>query len=66
MSTGATIASKENPDSGLLSSGSLIGRKLVEKCNISKNIDVEVNSIFQVPSNHMTFEMLIELKEKIE
>lgn len=66
LSTGGTIASKRNPETGLLSAGVFSGEELSNMCDLPANIDVEVQSVFQIPSNHMTFEHLFTLKEKIE
>lgn len=66
LSTGGTIASKRNPETGLLTAGVLSGNELAEMCELPNGIDVEVHSVFQVPSNHMNFDMLITLKGKIE
>lgn len=66
ISTGGTIASKKNPETGLLTAGVRTGQELSEMCDLPKNIEVEVISVFQIPSNHMTFEYLMILKNKIE
>lgn len=66
ISTGGTIASKVNPETGLLTAGLMTGEELSEKCDLPDLIDVEVISVFQIPSNRMTFPDLVVLKEKIE
>ncbi|MCZ2258600.1 asparaginase [Sporosarcina sp. G11-34] len=66
LSTGGTIASKRNPETGLLTAGVMSGEELSNMCDLPSNIDVEVQSVFQIPSNHMTFEHLFTLKDKIE
>ncbi|WP_100011599.1 asparaginase [Lentibacillus sediminis] len=66
LSTGGTIASKRNPETGLLTAGVMSGEELSKMCELPSYIDVEVISVFQIPSNHMTFDHLITLKEKIE
>ncbi|MGN7296004.1 asparaginase [Ferdinandcohnia sp. SAFN-114] len=66
LSTGGTIASKRNPVTGLLTAGVMSGEELSEMCDLPSYIDVDVLSVFQIPSNHMTFGHLITLKEKIE
>ncbi|MEH7342406.1 asparaginase [Bacillus sp. JJ1532] len=66
LSIGGTIASKINPDTGLLTAGVLTGEELSQMCNLPPNINVEVISVFQIPSNHMTFGHLEILKDKIE
>jgi len=66
LSTGGTIASKRNPETGLLTAGVMTGEELSSMCDLPSHIEVEVISVFQIPSNHMTFEYLVTLKEKIE
>lgn len=66
LSTGGTIASKKNPETGLLTAGVMSGEELSKNCNLPSHINVKVISVFQIPSNHMTFKHLIILKEKIE
>lgn len=66
LSTGGTIASKRNPDTGLLTAGVMSGQELSEKCDMPSNVEIEIISVFQIPSNHMTFEHLVKLKNKIE
>lgn len=66
ISTGGTIASKRNPDTGLLTAGVMSGKELSEMCDLPLHLNVDVVSIFQIPSNHMTFHHLITLREKIE
>lgn len=66
ISTGGTIASKRNPETGLLIAGQMTGEELSEMCDLPDSIEVEVISVFQIPSNRMTFDKLELLKEKIE
>lgn len=66
LTTGGTIASKPNKDSGKLASGTLTGEELAAMCNLPKDIEVIVESIFQKASIHITFEDLVILKNKIE
>lgn len=66
ISTGGTIASKRNPETGLLTAGVLTGEELSEMCDLPIHIQAEVISVFQIPSNHMTFEHLLKLKMKVE
>ncbi|MGG3470809.1 asparaginase [Neobacillus pocheonensis] len=66
LTTGGTIASKPNKDSGKLASGALTGEELAAMCNLPKDIEVIVESIFQKASIHITFEDLVALKKKIE
>ena len=66
LTTGGTIASKPNPETGLLSSGALTGEELASMCKLPSAIDLTVESIFQVPSNQMDAERLSQLKDRIE
>ncbi|ARD48869.1 L-asparaginase [Sporosarcina sp. P37] len=66
LSTGGTIASKRNPETGLLTAGVMSGEELSKMCDLPETITVDVQSVFQIPSNHMNFEYLYTLKEKIE
>jgi L-asparaginase len=66
LTTGGTIASAKNEKSGRLSSGALTGEQLIELCGIPEGIDVQVESVFQKASMHITFEDLVHLKSKIE
>lgn len=66
LTTGGTIASKPNKDSGKLASGELTGEELVAMCDLPENIEVIVESVFQKASIHITFEDLVDLKDKIE
>lgn len=65
LTTGGTIASKPNKDSGKLASGALTGEELAAMCNLPKDIEVIVESVFQKASIHITFEDLTTLKNKI-
>ncbi|ETI66808.1 asparaginase [Neobacillus vireti] len=66
LTTGGTIASKPNKESGKLASGALTGEELAAMCNIPKDMEVIVESVFQKASIHITFEDLVVLKNKIE
>lgn len=66
VSTGGTIASKVNPETGLLTAGLMTGEELSNMCELPESIEVEVISVFQIPSNRMTFRDLETLKAKIE
>jgi L-asparaginase len=66
ITTGGTIASKPNEESGRLSAGVLTGEELASMCNLPEDIEVIVESAFQLPSMHMTFKNLVYLKERIE
>ncbi|WP_040340290.1 asparaginase [Fictibacillus macauensis] len=66
ITTGGTIASKPNETTGLLSSGALTGEELAEMIALPNDIEVDILSLFQVPSMHMTFDHLHVLKTTIE
>jgi len=66
LTTGGTIASKPNKDSGKLASGALTGEELASMCHLPNDIEVVVESVFQKASIHITFDDLILLKNKIE
>lgn len=66
ISTGGTIASKKDPKTGLLAAGALTGEELSQMCELTTYLDVEVISVFQIPSIHMTFDHLLILKEKMK
>lgn len=65
ITTGGTIASKET-STGKLESGKLTGLELANLCNLPSDIEVEIYSTFQLPSPHITFSHLLELKQLIE
>lgn len=66
ISTGGTIASKRNPETNLLTAGLLTGEELSSMCDLPDYIELEVLSVFQIPSNRMTFDKLETLKSKID
>lgn len=68
LTTGGTIASKKNTESGLLESGVINGDELLELCDVPSDIDVniEVESVFQKASMHITYNDLLLLKQKID
>jgi L-asparaginase len=66
LTTGGTIASKPNKDSGKLASGAMTGEELAAICNLPSDIEVIVESVFQKASIHITFDDLVVLKNKIE
>lgn len=66
LTTGGTIASKPNKDSGKLVAGELTGEELASMCNLPDDIEVIVESVYQKASIHITFEDLVVLKNKIE
>lgn len=66
LTTGGTIASKTNKDSGKLVAGELTGEELAAMCHLPDEIEIIVESVFQKASIHITFEDLVVLKNKIE
>ncbi|MEH7176703.1 asparaginase [Neobacillus vireti] len=66
LTTGGTIASKTNKDSGKLASGELTGEELASMCNLPNDIEIIIESVFQKASIHITFDDLVVLKNKIE
>ncbi|WP_043933580.1 asparaginase [Bacillus sp. EB01] len=66
LTTGGTIASKPNKDSGKLASGEMTGEELAALCNLPDDIEVIVESVFQKASMHITFDDLIYLKSRID
>lgn len=66
LTTGGTIASVEDKKTGLLKAGVLTGKELISMNNQYLDKEVIVESVFQIPSSHMTFKHLLILKEKIE
>ncbi len=65
LTTGGTIASKRNPETGLLSSGAMTGEELASMCELPDDINLTVESIFQIPSNQMNNNRLKELRNRI-
>ncbi|WML45137.1 asparaginase [Neobacillus sp. PS3-40] len=66
LTTGGTIASRPNKESGKLASGAITGEELAAMCNLPEQIEVIVESVFQKASIHITFDDLVVLKDKIE
>lgn len=68
ITTGGTIASTTDPETGRSLSGKLTGEQLISAFDSSliQNIKVEVYSAFQVPSNAMRAEHLIALKSIVQ
>jgi L-asparaginase len=66
IATGGTIASKKKEDTGLLESGVITGEEIVQYCDIPADINVEVESMLQKASMHLTFDDLLTLKERID
>lgn len=65
LTTGGTIASKPNKESGKLASGALTGEELASICQLPDDIEIIVESVFQKASIHITFADLLVLKGKI-
>ncbi|SET89595.1 L-asparaginase [Salinibacillus kushneri] len=65
ITTGGTIASAVNEESGKLTSGALTGEQLAGLCDLPKDIDVEVDSMLQKPSMHLTFDDYMDIKSRI-
>lgn len=65
ITTGGTIASQKTGDSELLSSGSIKGEELIFMEDLALDLELKVESLFQIPSNHMTFKKLLQLKNKV-
>lgn len=66
LTTGGTIASIPNKETGKLSSGALTGEELADMLHLPEEIEVVTESVFQKPSMHIDFKDLVLLKEKIE
>lgn len=64
ITTGGTIASKKNTG-GLLVCTDITGDELAKMVDFPADVAVEVHNLFQVPSMHITFEMLITLRNKV-
>lgn len=65
ISTGGTIASKEN-DEGRLEAGAYSGEELALKTGLPNDIKVNIYSSHQKPSSHLRFEDLDEIRTIIE
>lgn len=65
LTTGGTIASVQNNETGLYASGAMPGEKLIDMERLQLQTPVSVESVFQVPSNAMDFDNLLQLYEKI-
>lgn len=64
LSTGGTIASTQSEDNRS-KAGELTGQELIAKLSLPNNIKLEVESLFQKPSNALTFTDILQLREKI-
>ncbi|MGE4297098.1 MAG: asparaginase [Desulfovibrionaceae bacterium] len=65
LTTGGTIASVKNEASGLYTSGAMPGEQLVDRQRLGLDLDIAVESVFQVPSNAMDFDKLLALRDRI-
>lgn len=65
VTTGGTIASKHNEE-GRLHSGAMSGEELSEVLGIPEDIEIEIYSLAQKPSMHLTFRDLDLVRVKIE
>ncbi|MGL4819971.1 MAG: asparaginase, partial [Bacilli bacterium] len=65
LATGGTIASTETEE-GKLKAGALSGEALAARCDLPDHIALEVVSLFQLPSMHITQADWFVLKNKIE
>ncbi|GEL08097.1 asparaginase [Salisediminibacterium halotolerans] len=65
LTTGGTIASKQN-ERGKLEAGVYSGEEMAEKLGLPANIQVEIFSVFQKPSSHITFADLNNIRLLIE
>ncbi|MBB6452184.1 L-asparaginase [Salirhabdus euzebyi] len=66
LTTGGTIASAPNKDSGKLSSGALSGEELASLCELPSGIHIQIESVLQKPSMHIDFNDYVKLKERID
>lgn len=64
ITTGGTIASREI-SKGLLKSGAISGAELAELCQLPADIEVKVIDVFQLPSMHIGFDEMLELRKAI-
>ncbi|MGX1080899.1 L-asparaginase/Glu-tRNA(Gln) amidotransferase subunit D [Bacillus sp. SLBN-57] len=65
ITTGGTIASRKT-ESGRLAAGAISGPELAEMCSLPEDVQIDVYPAFQLPSMHITFQHLLELKQTIE
>lgn len=65
LTTGGTIASKRDPETGLQQTGLISGEELAEKLNLHENINISVEEIIKVSSSAITFENLITIKDAV-
>lgn len=65
ITTGGTIASRKT-ESGRLAAGAISGPELAEMCSLPEDVQIDVYPAFQLPSMHITFQHLLELKQTVE
>ncbi|MFN2745566.1 MULTISPECIES: asparaginase [Bacillus] len=65
ITTGGTIASRKT-ESGRLAAGAISGTELAKICNLPEDVEIDVFPAFQLPSMHITFRHLLELKHAVE
>ncbi len=65
LTTGGTIASLKD-ESGFMRPGALNGEELLKLADIRLDIDLIVESVFQLPSPQISWNNLLELKTRIE
>lgn len=65
LTTGGTIASKVNPETGLYTSGAMNADELVDRKKMKIDVDVELETFSQIPSNAMSFDLLLGLAARI-
>lgn len=66
FTTGGTISSSPDNKTGLLKTGSVSGMELLESLSMKREINIDVQEIFSVPSNHLDFYLLTTLKEAVD
>lgn len=64
ITTGGTIASKEM-SAGLLDSGVLTGDELASLCQLPDELEIKIVDVMNLPSMHITFDLMMELREAI-
>lgn len=64
ITTGGTIASREISN-GLLKSGAISGEELAKLCQLPDEIEVKVVDVFQLPSMHIGFEQMVQIRQAI-
>ena len=65
LTTGGTIASKRDPETGLQQTGVISGEELMSKLNVDDKIKISVEEIISVSSSAMTFENLVTVKDRV-